>query len=349
MEPIAAPRRIWGVRSIACEQRASALRTTAMRMRPCEFTIYELQFTIKTMPILYIVATPLGNLKDITLRALEVLKEADLIVCEDTRQTIKLLNHYNISKPLVSYFQHSKLAKIDYIAEQLAQGKNIALVTDAGTPGISDPGGKLIDQLINWTIGQLKITPIPGPNAAIAALSVSGFPADKFVFMGFPPHKKGRNKFFDEVANAKYTVVFYESTHRILKTLGQLKAALSPGRQIIVCRELTKQFESIYRGSAEEIIKILESDKNNQKGEFVIIVGGKKRAVSNFFVGRARLNSQSSILSMIFCNALWSRSYFSGRLGSSCSGIIRSVVFSVPPVLEGAIAAARSRPCVVYP
>jgi len=293
LEPIAAPRRIWGVRSIACEQRASALRTTAMRMRPCEFTIYELQFTIKTMPILYIVATPLGNLKDITLRALEVLKEADLIVCEDTRQTIKLLNHYNISKPLVSYFQHSKLAKIDYIAEQLAQGKNIALVTDAGTPGISDPGGKLIDQLINWTIGQLKITPIPGPNAAIAALSVSGFPADKFVFMGFPPHKKGRNKFFDEVANAKHTVVFYESTHRILKTLKELSlrgaerrsnpvendeiaartsSARNDLRQLIVCRELTKQFESIYRGSAEEILKILESDKNNQKGEFVIII-----------------------------------------------------------------------------
>jgi len=262
-------------------------------MRPCEFTIYELQFTIKTMPILYIVATPLGNLKDITLRALEVLKEADLIVCEDTRQTIKLLNHYNISKPLVSYFQHSKLAKIDYIAEQLAQGKNIALVTDAGTPGISDPGGKLIDQLINWTIGQLKITPIPGPNAAIAALSVSGFPADKFVFMGFPPHKKGRNKFFDEVVNAKHTVVFYESTHRILKTLKELSlrgaerrsnpvendeiaartsSARNDLRQLIVCRELTKQFESIYRGSAEEILKILESDKNNQKGEFVIII-----------------------------------------------------------------------------
>jgi len=224
------------------------------------------------MGILYIVATPIGNLGDITLRALEVLKEVDLIVCEDTRQTIKLLNHYNISKPLVNYFQHSKLSKIEYIINELKQGKIVALVTDAGTPGISDPGGKLI-KLITDHLPLITIFPIPGPNAAIAALSVSGFPADKFIFMGFPPHKKGRNKFFEEVSQAKYTVVFYESTHRILKALEQLKNVLSPERQIVVCRELTKQFESIYRGIAEEILKILESDKNNQKGEFVIVVG----------------------------------------------------------------------------
>jgi len=226
------------------------------------------------MGILYIVATPIGNLKDITLRALEVLKEVDLVVCEDTRQTIKLLNHYNISKPLVSYFQHSKLEKIEYIAEQLAQGKNIALVTDAGTPGISDPGGILVNKLTSEQVSKdLKIVPVPGPNAAVAALSVSGFPADKFIFMGFPPHKKGRQTFFNEVAEAENTVVFYESTHRILKAIEQLKNVLDPERQIVVCRELTKQFESIYRGTAEEILKILESDKNNQKGEFVIIVG----------------------------------------------------------------------------
>ena len=224
------------------------------------------------MGILYIVATPLGNLKDITLRALEVLHEADLIVCEDTRQTLKLLNHYNISKPLTSYFQHSKLSKIDYIAQQLKQGKKVALVTDAGTPGISDPGGILVKEVIKSLSDQVKIVPIPGPNAVIAALSVSGFPADKFIFMGFPPHKKGREKFFGEVADTKYTVVFYESTHRILKTLNQLKEIL-PERKMVICREMTKQFESIYRGNAEEILKILESDKNNQKGEFVVIIG----------------------------------------------------------------------------
>jgi len=281
--------------------------------------------------ILYIVATPIGNLEDITLRALRILKEVDLIVCEDTRQTLKLLNHYNIAKPLVSYFQHSKLVKIDYIFAQLTQGKNIALVTDAGTPGISDPGGKLIDRLfslsadhsVNLLVKQLgnekpargntqsspvklkrrdelKVVPVPGPNAAIAALSVSGLPADKFIFMGFPPHKKGRQKFFEEIVKAKYTVVFYESTHRILKTLNQLAALLSATqnslkqsrdqepapakiagrslsgsnnrRQIVVCRELTKRFESIYRGSPEEIVKILTSDNYNLKGEFVIVL-----------------------------------------------------------------------------
>jgi 16S rRNA (cytidine1402-2'-O)-methyltransferase len=223
------------------------------------------------MSTFYVVSTPIGNLEDITFRAQRILKEVDLIVCEDTRQTLKLLNHYNIKKPLVSYFQHSKLSKVDYIIGELYQGKNLALVTDAGTPGISDPGGKLIKEVIESLRNQVKIVPIPGANAAIAALSVSGFPADKFLFLGFPPHKKGRQKFFGEVAEAKYTVVFYESTHRILKTLNQLKEILRE-RKIVVGRELTKQFESIYRGRAEQIIKILENDKNNLKGEFVVIV-----------------------------------------------------------------------------
>ncbi|MBU2219836.1 rRNA small subunit methyltransferase 1 [Patescibacteria group bacterium] len=262
------------------------------------------------MGILYIVATPLGNLKDITERALETLRSVDLVVCEDTRQTIKLLNHYQIKKPLMSYFQHSKLSKIEYIARQLAEGKNIALVTDAGTPGISDPGNKLIEQLLLFERGavgaesrtnnldsstcvspealarrassrnklSIKIVPIPGPCAAIAALSVSGFPTDKFVFMGFPPHKKGRQKYFDEVVGAGHTVVFYESPHRILRGLEDLKLAFIraeisvDSRDLVVCRELTKMFESVYRGTAEEILNILNSDKNNLKGEFVVIV-----------------------------------------------------------------------------
>ncbi len=223
------------------------------------------------MGILYIIATPIGNLGDITARALETLKQADLVVCEDTRQTLKLLNHYEIKKPLVSYFQHSKLSKIEYIAQQLQGGKNVALVTDAGTPGISDPGGKLIEELLKIVGRDLKIVPMPGPNAAITALSISGFPTDKFVFMGFPPHKKGREKYFKEVAAAEHTVVFYESTHRILKALERL-AVLVPERQIVVARELTKMFESIYRGTAEEILKILNSDKNNLKGEFVVVI-----------------------------------------------------------------------------
>lgn len=225
------------------------------------------------MSILYIIATPIGNLGDITLRALEILKSVDLVVCEDTRQTIKLLNHYNIAKPLVSYWQHSKLSKIEYIGEQLADGKNIALVTDAGTPGISDPGGKIIEHVTcNMKQGNdIRIVPIPGSSAVMTALSISGFPTDKFIFMGWPPHKKGRNKFFEEAVEAEHTVVFYESTHRILKAMGQLKI-LIPGRQIVVARELTKMFESIYRGTAEEILNKLNEDKNNQKGELVIII-----------------------------------------------------------------------------
>ncbi len=221
------------------------------------------------MGILYIVATPIGNLKDITLRALETLKEGDLILCEDTRRTLKLLNYYGISKPLVSYFQHSKISKTDYILEQLKRGKKLALVTDAGTPGISDPGGKLIE-IITTRLASCQITPIPGPSALTAALSISGFPADKFIFMGFPPAKKGRERFFKKVMEAEYPVVLYESSHRILRTLEQLRS--NRLERLVVCRELTKQFESVYRGSIDEIIKILQSSKNNLKGEFVIII-----------------------------------------------------------------------------
>ncbi|PIQ74009.1 MAG: 16S rRNA (cytidine(1402)-2'-O)-methyltransferase [Candidatus Portnoybacteria bacterium CG_4_8_14_3_um_filter_44_10] len=225
------------------------------------------------MGILYIVATPIGNLKDITLRALEVLREADLIVCEDTRVTSKLLNHYGISKPLVSYFQHSKFSKLEYIVDQLRESKKIALVTDAGTPGISDPGNLLIKHVtcnMKHGGGEIKIVPIPGASAATIALSISGFPTDKFIFLGFPPQKKGREKFFKEIAGAKHTAVFYESVHRIIKALEQLKEVLSADRKIVVCRELTKQFETIYRGAASEVLEAVKNDKI--KGEFVVII-----------------------------------------------------------------------------
>ncbi len=225
------------------------------------------------MGTIYIVATPIGNLKDITLRAIEALKEADLIICEDTRQTVKLLNHYKISKPLISYFQHSKISKTAYILSQLKQGKKLALVTDAGTPGISDPGNKLIEVIIK-ELPSVNITPLPGASALASALSISGFPADKFIFMGFPPAKKGREKFFKKIAEAEYTVVFYESIHRILKTLNQLESVL-PDAEMVVCRELTKKFETIYRGGIDEIIAQLNSDKNNLKGEFVVVINSK--------------------------------------------------------------------------
>jgi 16S rRNA (cytidine1402-2'-O)-methyltransferase len=216
---------------------------------------------------LYIVATPIGNLKDISQRVLETLRSVDLILCEDTRVTAKLLNHFEIRKPLQSYHQHSQLSKAAYVLEELKKGKNIALVADAGTPGISDPGNKLISYLVAQ-LPSLKIVPIPGPCAAIAALSVSGFPADKFVFLGFPPHKKGRETFFKELANEEKTAVFYESPHRIEKCLEQLKEFLPADRKIAICRELTKMFETIYRGTIGNVT----IPKNEIKGEFVVVV-----------------------------------------------------------------------------
>lgn len=219
------------------------------------------------MPILYVVATPIGNLEDITLRALRILKEVDLIVCEDTRQTAKLLAHYQISTPTVSYHQHSKIQKIDWLIEQLKSGKNIALVSDAGTPGISDPGFKLVEEAHK---NDIKVEVIPGPSAVIAAASVAGLPVGKFVFFGFPPHKKGRETFFKKLAEAEQTIIFYESPHRFLKALDQLEKVLDKDRQIVVCRELTKKFEEIKKGSVEEIKKYFENKEI--RGEFVILV-----------------------------------------------------------------------------
>ncbi len=228
------------------------------------------------MPYLYIVATPIGNLEDISLRALRILKEVDLILCEDTRVTRKLLAHYQIKTPTLSYHQHSKLSKVDLIIEKLKQNKNLALVTDAGTPGISDPGGKLISQIVETLGKSVKIIPIPGPTALTAALSIAGVKADRFLFLGFLPHKKGRQKFLQEILKSEYTVVVYESKHRLIKFLEELKKIFDSKSQIqniIVCRELTKLYETIYRGSLEDITERIKNDKDAQKGEFVIVIG----------------------------------------------------------------------------
>ncbi len=223
--------------------------------------------------MLSIIATPIGNLEDITLRAINVLSNADLILAEDTRVTRVLLDRYNIKKDVLSYHQHSGFKKIDHILELLKSGKNLALVTDAGTPGISDPGGYLISEALK-AIPDLKIVPIPGPNAAIAALSISGFPADEFVFLGFPPHKKGRQTFFKRISEIESTIVFYESKHRILKTLEQLSSVSKIGdRELVIAREITKQFETIYRGKLEDVSMKLKKD--NILGEFVIVINKK--------------------------------------------------------------------------
>ena len=221
------------------------------------------------MAKLFIVATPIGNLKDITLRALEVLKEADFIVCEDTRHTKILLDHYKIQKPLISYFQHSKLTKLSKIIEIIKSGKSIALVTDAGTPGIADPGGLLVSRLTSQLDSEIEIIPIPGANAAIAALSISGFPTDEFVFYGFLPTKKGRQTKLKEISKEKRVVVLYESPYRIKKLLNEILEFIGD-REVVVCRELTKKFEEIYRGKISEII-----GKVKEKGEFVVVINKK--------------------------------------------------------------------------
>lgn len=239
------------------------------------------------MPTLYIVATPIGNLGDITLRALWVLKEADLILCEDTRVTRKLLDKYDIKTPVESFHAHSSQKKIAQIIKLLEAGKNLALVTDAGTPAISDPGARLIEEVqkrAKTKVGLLEsprsdleigIVPVPGASALTAALSVSGLPADEFVFLGFLPHKKGRQTKLKEIAESKITAVLYESPHRILKLLGELAEKLGPERKVVVTRELTKIYEEIKTGSADELLQYYKNNPDKVRGEFVILVSRK--------------------------------------------------------------------------
>ncbi len=221
------------------------------------------------MAVFYVVATPIGNLKDITQRALDTLSNVDVILCEDTRVTTKLLMAYDIKKPLLSYHKHSKIGKIDQILDLLKEGKELALVSDAGTPTISDPGSFLILKIVENFGGEINIVSIPGPSAVTAALSISGFCADKFKFLGFPPHKKGRQTFFRNISKEKDTIVFYESKHRIKKALLEL-SEVSGEREIVLCRELTKIFETTYRGTAKEVLEKLEDDKT--LGEFVVVI-----------------------------------------------------------------------------
>ncbi|MDD5749282.1 MAG: 16S rRNA (cytidine(1402)-2'-O)-methyltransferase [Patescibacteria group bacterium] len=217
----------------------------------------------------YLVSTPIGNLEDISLRALSVLKSVDLVLAEDTRVTKKFFYHYNINTKLLSWHQHSQAKDFAKIKDYFATDKNIALVSDAGTPGVSDPGGKLIE-LVLAQFPDTKIVPIPGPSALTAIISVAGIAMDRFLFLGYLPHKKGRQTLIGEIKESKIPIVFFESVHRIIKTLSQLEDS---SKHLIVGRELTKQFETIYRGSAKEIKDILEKDKSQIKGEFVVVVG----------------------------------------------------------------------------
>lgn len=226
------------------------------------------------MPSIYIVATPIGNLEDITLRAIRTLKEADVILCEDTRVTGKLLARYEVDKPLLSYHAHSKLSKVDKIFALLEEGKNLALVSDAGTPAISDPGCLLVAQVREKFGNGVAIVPIPGASAVLSALSVSGFPTSEYLFLGFLPHKKGRETLFREIAASKRTVVFYESVHRIEKALVSLAEHLEPERRILVSREITKLHEEHIHGNLLEVIEHFRSHPDRIRGEFVLVVEG---------------------------------------------------------------------------
>lgn len=226
----------------------------------------------ETTKTFFIVATPIGNLNDASPRVLETLGLVDAILCEDTRVTSKLLAAAQISKPLISFHQHSDDRRLGQVLDLIEAGKTLALVTDAGTPGISDPGGMLVAAAVKRFGADLRVVPIPGPSALAAALSVCGFPADEFWFGGFPPHKKGRKTFFDRMAEREETQVIYESVHRIEKTLSEL-AERFPNRPAVLCRELTKFHETIYRGTFGEVTEQLKADKI--RGEFVIVIAPK--------------------------------------------------------------------------
>jgi 16S rRNA (cytidine1402-2'-O)-methyltransferase len=243
---------------------------------------------------LFVVATPIGNLEDITLRAIRILKEVDLILCEDTRTTKRLLNHYDITTPTESFHAHTTDNKIDSVIQRLREGRKIALVTDAGTPGISDPGAVLVNQIYSANSAvnsatnstadsssdsDIKVEVIPGPSALTAAFSISGVMTSDFLFLGFLPHKKGRETLFNEICQSDRAVVFYESTHRILKTLESLQKHFElsgqSDRKISVTRELTKIYEEVRCANASELLQYFTVEKIKTKGEFVCIVWPK--------------------------------------------------------------------------
>jgi len=219
---------------------------------------------------LYLVATPIGNLEDITLRALRVLRECDVVAAEDTRRTGQLLKHFEISKPLLSYFQFNEAKRSEEIIERLKRGEKVALVTDAGTPGISDPGERVVRAAV---AAGLRVESVPGPCALVAALTASGLPTDEFHFIGFLPHKSGqRRKQLEALKQFAGTLALYESPYRIEKLLGELNEVF-PDRTAVLARELTKKFEEFLRGTPAELLALVA--KRSLKGEFVVLVSGE--------------------------------------------------------------------------
>ena len=221
---------------------------------------------------LSVVATPIGNLADITYRAVETLRQADAIACEDTRVTAKLLTRYDIQKPLLVYHAQSGTQSTTRILAMLGEGKHIALVTDAGTPGISDPGTALVSEIRGRLGDAVRIESIPGPSAVTAALSIAGVPTNEFTFLGFLPHKKGRQTIMKDIATMERTAVFYESPHRIEKALAELATHIPETRTVTVMRELTKIYESVVLGTPQEVAEHFSEHPNEVRGEFVVVV-----------------------------------------------------------------------------
>ena len=217
--------------------------------------------------VLFIVPTPIGNLEDMTFRGIRVLKESTLIAAEDTRHTKKLLMHYNINTPTISYFEHNRFTRIPLIVDHLMSGKNVSVVTDAGTPGISDPAYKLIRATIE---NNIKVESIPGASASVTALSASGLPTDRFLFEGFLPHRKGRRKKLERLANLEATIIFYESPMRLIRTLNDILEFIGD-RPAVIGRELTKVHEEYQRGKVSELINYFK--ENKPRGEFVVMIG----------------------------------------------------------------------------
>ena len=222
--------------------------------------------------MIYLIPTPIGNLEDITLRAIRLLKEVDLILAEDTRVSIKLLKHFEIGTPLQSFHMHNEHKKVKTVVEQLKNGRTVALISDAGTPGISDPGFLLVREALKEGI---EVQCLPGPTALIPALVQSGIPCERFIFEGFLPPKKGRQTRLEQMALETRTQVFYESPHKLLKTLEQLVTFFGADRSIAVVREISKLYESTFRGNAQEGLDFFEA--HPPKGEFVIVVEGLKK------------------------------------------------------------------------
>jgi len=223
------------------------------------------------MSTLFIVGTPIGNMEDITLRALRVLRDVDLVLCEDTRVTRKLLSRHGITTPTLSYHQHSTISRSDKVLELLEAGKSLALVSDAGMPSISDPGAALISYVRGRFGDDVKIDVVPGPSALTSALALSGLPFDDFVFYGFPPHKKGRQIFMNEVLATPRLAVLYESTHRIERLLGEILAR-APERKIVIAKELTKIHEEVLEGTPIALLETLSEHPEKKKGEFVVMI-----------------------------------------------------------------------------